>query len=289
MEAKEINFIGKELIGDVYNDKNYEVDLMVELENKDKIVVEMNTSGAQYIINRNLFYITRVMSRDLKVGEKYNKFHNHIQINFDCTGNHKRPISRYRLREDNDVMDELSDKLTIFKIDIPYFVKKCYNEDVKTLSEKDRFLGLLGCDEKKRLAEIIGDDKSMKKIQDMVNKYSDDLLYYAYDKDEHYDMIRQVAKEECEEYLKDIEATKNKSKEECEEYLKDIEATKNKSKEECEEYLKDIEATKNKSKEECDNYIKNIELKMKQKEKEYEMFLKELELKKDALKSKKNS
>ena len=60
------------------------------------------------------------MSRDLKVGEKYNKFHNHIQINFDCTGNHKRPISRYRLREDNDVMDELSDKLTIFKIDIPY-------------------------------------------------------------------------------------------------------------------------------------------------------------------------
>ena len=70
--------------------------LYIILNDGTKIGIEMNTNVNKRLLNRNLFYMFRIMGRDLKAGQAYNKLNKHIQINFDCEGYHKRPISRYR-------------------------------------------------------------------------------------------------------------------------------------------------------------------------------------------------
>ena len=44
----------------------------------------MNTNVNKHLVNRNLFYMFKIMSKDLRKGENYNNLNKHIQINFDC-------------------------------------------------------------------------------------------------------------------------------------------------------------------------------------------------------------
>ncbi|MBQ9072457.1 MAG: PD-(D/E)XK nuclease family transposase, partial [Bacilli bacterium] len=86
INPKDITILNSEIIGSSYNDKRTTVDLIVEIEDGTKIGIEMNTNVNRYLINRNLFYMFKIMSKDMKKGMLYNKLNKHIQINFDCEG-----------------------------------------------------------------------------------------------------------------------------------------------------------------------------------------------------------
>ena len=128
IEAKEITILNPEIIGSSYYDKRTIVDLIVKLEDGTKIGIEMNTNVNKYLINRNLFYMFKIISKDKKRGGLYNELNRHIQINIDCEGRHQKPIMRYRLIE-KSIQEELTDKIEIVRVDLPYYVRKCYNED----------------------------------------------------------------------------------------------------------------------------------------------------------------
>lgn len=204
IEVADVEILNQEIIGEVFGDKTPTVDLIVKLNDGTKVGIEMNTNVNTQLLNRNLFYMFRIMGRDLKKGESYNKLNKHIQINFDCEGYHRSPISRYRLIEDNDLEDVLTNILTIYRIDIPYYVNKCYNEDVKKLNNKEKFIGLIGIDDKEKTSEIVRGDNDMEDIYNKVEEFNgfEDIIG-AYDGEWHrQEVMRTVMEEKIEKATK---------------------------------------------------------------------------------------
>ena len=185
IEPKEITILNPEIIGSSYYDKGTIVDLIVEIEDGTKIGIEMNTNVNKYLINRNLFYMFKIISKDRKRGSLYNELNRHIQINIDCEGKHKEPIMRYRLI-DEKTKEELTNKIEIVRVDLPYYVKRCYNKNVKELDYKDKFIGMIGIEEKSKLEKIIKGEKKMEEIMKRVEEFSDDEeILGAYDAETH--------------------------------------------------------------------------------------------------------
>ena len=185
IEAKEITILNPEIIGSSYYDKRTIVDLIVELEDGTKIAVEMNTNVNKYLIDRNVFYMFKIMSKDMKKGNLYSKLNKHIQINIDCEGYHKKPIMKYKLIEE-ECSEVLTDKIEIIRVDLPFYVEKCYNLDASKLDYKDRFIGLIGIEDRNLASKIIKGDMIMEDIYKKVEDFSDDEeILGAYDAEWH--------------------------------------------------------------------------------------------------------
>ena len=205
INPKEITILNPEIVGTSYYNKGTIVDLIVEIEDGTKIGIEMNTNVNKGLINRNLFYMFKIMVQNRKKGSMYKNLEKHIQINFDCEGYHKEPIMRYKLM-DEKTKDILTDKIEIIRIDVPYFVEKCYNEDVKELDYKDRFIGLIGIEDREFAKSITKGDVSMEEIMKKVEDFSDDdEIIGAYDAEWHKyqveEMVKLAREEEHQEKL----------------------------------------------------------------------------------------
>ena len=203
IEPKEITILNPEIIGSSYYDKGTIVDLIVEIEDGTKIGIEMNTNVNKYLINRNLFYMFKIASKDRKRGSLYNELNKHIQINIDCEGYHKNSIMRYKMIEE-ETGEILTDKIEIVRVDLPYFVDKCYNKDVTELDYKDKFIGMIGIEDKKMLQNIIKGEEKMEEIMKKVEDFSDDEeILGAYDAEWHRQEVERVVRlaqiEEAEE------------------------------------------------------------------------------------------
>lgn len=185
IEPKEITILNPEIIGSSYYNKGTIVDLIVEIEDGTKIGIEMNTNVNKYLINRNLFYMFKIISKDRKRGSLYNELNRYIQINIDCEGKHKKPIMKYKIA-DIENQDILTEKIEIVRVSLPYYVKRCYNKAVKDLDYKDKFIGMIGIEEKSKLDEIKKGEKTMEEILKKVEDFSDDEeILGAYDAEEH--------------------------------------------------------------------------------------------------------
>ena len=171
INAEKVIILNNEIIDKPYKDKKYSVDLIVEVEGK-KIGVEVNTNVTPYVIDRNVFFMTRIMSRDLKPSEEYSELNSHIQINFDIKGKHKKPIMEYELM-DKVTHEVLTDKMKIYRIDVEYFYRICYN---KNASIKEKFIGLFNEEDKEKAKELIKGDEDMKSIYDKIDDLSDNIV-----------------------------------------------------------------------------------------------------------------
>ena len=184
-EPKNIKILNSEFIGDNYNEKDIVVDFIVEIDAGDKIGIELNSVVNTSIINRNFLYMARIAGGDLDSGKDYSELHNHTQINFDFKGHHSKPIGVYKLME-VDEQEILTDVLTIIRIDVPYFVKRCYNEDAEKLDSLTRFIGLIGIKERKVLDKIVKGDAIMEEIYEKAKEMSlDEKIIGAYNLEEH--------------------------------------------------------------------------------------------------------
>ena len=185
INPKEIKILNPEIIGSSYYDKGTIVDLIVELEDNTKIGIEMNTNVNSYLIERNLNYMIKIMNKDMKRGNMYNRLNKHIQINIDCEGYHELPIMKYKILEE-ETKKALTDKIEIIRVDLSYFVEKCYNEDANELDYKDKFIGMIGISDKNLLENITKGEKNMEEIKRKVEDFSDDdEILGAYDAEEH--------------------------------------------------------------------------------------------------------
>ncbi len=201
---KEVKILNSELIGRPYRDKKVEVDLIVELDDGTKVNIEINTYENKSIINRNVYYICRNISKDLSKSNEYDEINRHIQINLDYSGMHKHPIMKYRLY-DKDSDEELTDMMEIIKIYIPYFKEKCYNMDVDELDSQTKFLGLLGVESSEEAKMLCDGDRDMEDIYDKMKKYNDEMdVMGAYDWEFHQkELKRQEIKDAKEAALKE--------------------------------------------------------------------------------------
>ena len=203
IEPKEITILNPEIIGSSYYDKRTIVDLIVELEDGTKIIIEMNTNVNKYLISRNLNYMFKVMSGNFKKGSFYSKFDKHIQINIDCEGKHIRPIERYKIME-IEKHEILIDSVEIVRVDLPFYVERCYNLDVSKLDYKDKFIGLIGIENKDVAYNITKGESNMEDILKKVEDFSEDEeILGAYDAEWHKmeteRVVRLAQLEEAEE------------------------------------------------------------------------------------------
>ena len=199
IKPKEITILNSEIIGSSYYNKGTIVDLIVEIEDGTKIGIEMNTNVNKNLINRNLFYMFKIMVQNRKKGSMYKNLEKHIQINFDCEGYHEEPIMRYMFMEEK-TKDILTDKIEIIRIDVPYFVEKCYNEDVKNLDYKDRFIGLIGAEDIELAKTITAGDESMEEIMKKMEDFSvNEEILGAYDAEEHRKFVEESIMEQHRE------------------------------------------------------------------------------------------
>ena len=185
IEPKEITILNPEIIGSSYYDKRTIVDLIVELEDGTQIGIEMNTNVNKYLIARNLRYLFKNIGQGLKKGNTYEKLQKYIQINIDCEGKHVKPIETYKIME-IEKHKTLTEDIEIVRVDLPYYVKKCYNESASRLEYKDKFIGLIGIEDRRLAENITKGDASMEEILKKVEEFSDDEeILGAYDAEWH--------------------------------------------------------------------------------------------------------
>ena len=79
------------------------------------------------------------------------------------------------------------------RVDLSYYVKKCYNLSVNELDYKDKFIGLIGLEDKSFAESIIKGDASMEEILKKVEDFSDDEeILGAYDGEWHRQEVARV-------------------------------------------------------------------------------------------------
>ena len=134
IEPVEINILTPEVIGEKYKTKRTYLDLLVKLEDGTKISIEVNTNPKSYVIDRNLFFLFKVMGNDLKTNEEYTNLNKHIQINFNVHINQTSSVMNYKLADIN-TNEILTKKLEIINIDVTYFANTWYNKNTYEFSK----------------------------------------------------------------------------------------------------------------------------------------------------------
>ena len=174
-EISDVAIMSPEIVGEKISVKRSYLDLLVELKDKSKINIEINSNPQNYTTNRNLFYLFKVMGRDLTSEDKYTDFHKHIQINLNVNINQKESVMKYYLmsKECNDI---LTDRLEIINIDMEKISEKCYNEGVEGQDLFTKVIGLIGAKDRKHF-DIFKREKGI--VKEIMNKAGD----YITDKD----------------------------------------------------------------------------------------------------------
>ena len=116
-------------------------------------------------------------------------------------GTHLEPIDLYMVANVKNSDYLLTDKLRIYRVDVPFFAKKCYNLNIDELDYKDRFIGLIGINNRNIASIIVSEDKIMSNIRNKIEECNKDTeVIEEYDYRKHHDEISRLAlKEEMEQ------------------------------------------------------------------------------------------
>ena len=191
IKVKEIKILNGKMLSDKNKGKVSYLDLYVELDDESKVSIEVNTNNEYYIKDRNLYFLTKGMANDMTSGETYYDFKKNYQINLNGTSSRqKHPYNENFLM--NKHQEVFSNKIKIVEIDLVYFKNLCYtNGDTKSLSEFEKLMGLLGCqnDEDQKFFES---EKGMiEVIMKKADKFRDDSkMIEMYDRDTMFEHMK---------------------------------------------------------------------------------------------------
>ena len=179
ISTNDITILNSEMVGKNVNTKKNTVDLIVKLKDGTKVGIEMNRASSDKLVFRNTLYMFRLMGQALNKGARYEDIDEYIQINFDMDGEHSEPIDVYTLCNEKHPDKKLTNKLQIYRINVPYFTKKCYNLREEELAYKDRFIGMIGAKTLKEINKIAGRDNIMEEMSKKVEECNEDedILY----------------------------------------------------------------------------------------------------------------
>ena len=182
----------EELLGNIHLSKN-ELDKEKEYNKGEKcdyvalidntsINIEVNNNGSVNILERNMEYAHRLYSRLITKGKKDNQYTQVIQFNlnnFSFIGNDKI-IDQYVIQNNEHL--RLSNKLIFVQIFIPNLIRKWYNQGIKELDEKEKYILTL-------VLRNIDEAKDLGKGVKIMEEYVDESKYVTLDDDlrESYD------------------------------------------------------------------------------------------------------
>ena len=177
-DVKVVSLLNSELIGENRKNKKNTVDLVCKLEH-EYVSVEVNSSFGEKVIDRNLSFLFRLLSKELKPGEDYKNISNYYQINLNKVDYNDEHYDTVYLTSVS-TGKIYSKCIEIININILHYAKVCYNITSKDeLSDLDIWLGIIGTNSKYVIDKITRDNKVLKEIGDIVKKFSeeDDLIF----------------------------------------------------------------------------------------------------------------
>jgi len=202
-----IKFYPNDLLDDNRVNKKNEVDLLCKLDG-EYVSIEVNTDLTQDVVDRNIAFVSRVMSKDLKPGEEYSNISRYYQINIDIEDFLGVPYEVCHLVGDN-THKLVTDRVEFYFINVKHFAEICYNEGGKGLTDFEKLYGMIGTNSKSVIDVLTKDNKILKDIGDMVKKYSsDDELLFYYNREERmlHDAKRKVEDELTKKFEKQLDA-----------------------------------------------------------------------------------
>ena len=195
-EIISVTIISPEIIGEKIKIKRSYLDLLVELKDKTKINIEINSNPKNYTTNRNLFYLFKVMGRDLTSKDKYTDFHKYIQINLNLNINQEETVMKYYIAN-IETKNKLTDKLEIINIDIEKLNEICYNEGVEGQDLFTKIMGLIGAKDKEHFDIFKKERGIVKEIMEKAKDYiTDNDLVEVLDYEKMRDNREIAAKQE---------------------------------------------------------------------------------------------
>ena len=198
-KIENMNILNPNLVTDKINNRIQKLDLLINTNN-EYINVELNSKFDKLIFTRNLFYAFKLCGSKAEKGKKvYNSNKKIIQINlnFNCHGYKKDELGLYSKQKKLIV----TDILTIFNINVDFYVNDYYNNG-KKFKSNDELIIMLGLD-KEELAELAErSDKVMeyKKKVDEVNDDDEVISWFTAEEERkmYQDALIEQSKEEGE-------------------------------------------------------------------------------------------
>lgn len=159
------------------------VDLLVKIDD-EYINVEMNSYYSKNRIYRNFHYLTKIFSKDMRIGSKY-KYNKVIQININ-NYNMEDKKEEYMMRTKKG--KELMKEFEIINISLPKIRKKMYNKE--KLSKLEKFLLIANEKDEELCKFLAGDEKIMNEYLEESKKVSkEENLLNEYTKEQEDEMI----------------------------------------------------------------------------------------------------
>lgn len=162
------------------------VDLLVKVDDT-YINIEMNSSYSKNRIYRNFHYLTKIFSKDMRIGSNY-KYNKVIQININ---NYNTKISKedYMMRNKEGI--EFIKEFKIININLPNIRKKMYNND--ELNDLERFLLIANEKDENLCKTLVGDDEIMKEYLKEAKEVSvEGNILNEYTKEQEDEMMRNL-------------------------------------------------------------------------------------------------
>lgn len=160
----------------VKNSKESRLDLLAEIDNKEQINVEIQTSNKYNIINRSMYYGSILYRNSLGEGQDYNQAKKTVVIMILDYNEFKEgpyhEVARLRRDYNNEV---ITDKIEFHYIQLPKFIENV--EEIK--EDEEIWLAYISNQlNKKEKGELIKMKKSIEEINTIVDEVMNDREVY---------------------------------------------------------------------------------------------------------------
>ena len=172
-------YVSKELSVTNKNNKVYNTDIVVEIEN-NVLNIEMNNSYYKGLFYKNNSYLNKIRSEAYESGDDYLDIEAVIQINIDNFTHYKgnKLIYKFEMRE-QETGELECEKLESYHIDLEYLKNNCYNKIDD--NELEQLLQLFIIEDENKLDKLRRNKDMEKAINELEKISSDERIIGLYD------------------------------------------------------------------------------------------------------------
>ena len=171
-ELLKAEYSSKELVGQHMNSKVYRTDIIVNVRNKNLLIIEMNKEYYDGIMQKTHQYSSRILSEELEKGENYIDVKEVIEVSFNDFSvlKHDRLINELAITNisTGEIVKEMA--WVGYQIDLKVIPEKCYTESEEKIID---YFKIFSYDEE-IIEGLKGKNKSMDDALEELKRISND-------------------------------------------------------------------------------------------------------------------
>lgn len=168
-----LTFLNNELPINNVNEKNKIIDVLVLIDDI-YVHIELNSTNAPYLHNRNFIYFSEIYSKKIRRGDFYNETDNFIHIDLTYGLSNNSDVSSYYVMDKD--YNKYVDNIEIIEFNMDRLKKYCYTDD-KENYEKYKYLIML--DLTREELEEVEKDEFMEEYKREIEKLNEDKTFVS--------------------------------------------------------------------------------------------------------------